>query len=307
MLQLWLSQQNRMLRFELGARDLAFFVGAYCATAIGVQSFALDALSVTLGWISAIAARASHAALNDAIQAERDRPDPTSGQRPVAGNPVSARAAIFWWALLSCIAIASACEVTPLFAAVALPAWFIGSAHAASPVKAHDIEALRVVVPTLRYPLHLALGWCAIGSMQVPPLLLLLGAWMLGAFVRSSGQLGQVRSAHLRGARVDERSRIATGILCSIGYGLGGVLSAGIIATALRVELVLAVPFALGLAGYYLTLAQRKGSRGIAFSSLRREPIFLALAATFLAVVLNSSLSNIPGLHEWIDIATLAR
>ncbi|MBL8898098.1 MAG: UbiA family prenyltransferase [Planctomycetes bacterium] len=296
-----------MIRFDVGTSDLAFFLGAYCATRIGGDLIALDSWSISLGWISAIAARMSIGALNDAIDVEKDRQHPSRCYGPVAAGRVTVRAALLWWALLSCIAIACACETNPIFAAVALPAWFIGSAHAASPIKARQVEALRVLAPSLGCPLHLALGWCAIGSIKVPPLLLLLGVWMLGAFLLSTSRLGEACSAHMRGVRVDERSHLAKGISCAIGYGIGGLVSAAIVAAALRVELLLAAPFALALGGYYLSIASRKGTQGIAFSSLRKEPVFLALAVALLAVTLNSSFSNIPTLQEWVGSVSLAR
>lgn len=297
--------QSRMVRCELGLHDLAFFLGAFAAARLGGELLSLAAQPMALAWLSSIAARGSFAALEDAVELEKDRDHPTRRYRPVAAGIVSSRAAVIWWVVLSCLAIALACEVHPLFAAIALPAWFLGSAHAASPVKGREVAALRAIAPALRLPLHLFLGWCALGATETPPLLLPLGVWTLGAFLSTVARLADACRSEARRARVDERSHIAKGVACAVGYGLAATICAALSSAALRIELVLAVPFAAALGAYYLALAIRRGPQGIALPRLVREPVFLALVVTGLAVLTNALFSDIPALAEWSAAAPL--
>jgi 4-hydroxybenzoate polyprenyltransferase len=300
-----LRAQSRMLRCELGAHDLAFFLGAFAAARLGGELLSLAAQPVTLAWLSSIAARGSFAALEDAIDHENDRNHPARRPLSVAAGAVTPRAAVLWWVALSCFAVALACEVNPLFAAIALPAWFLGSAHAASPVKGRQVAALRVIGPMLRLPLHLALGWCALGAVSAPPLLLLLGVWTLGAFLSTIARLAEACRSEARRARVDARSHLAKGVACAVGYGLATTICAAFVTAALRLELVLVVPFAAALGAYVLARAVRHGQAGLALRGLVREPVFLALVVTGLAVLANAVLSDIPALVEWSAAAPL--
>jgi hypothetical protein len=65
---------------------------------------------------------------------------------------------------------------------------------------------------------------------------------------------------------------------------------------------LLTLPFGIAWAAYYLSLGYRQHLPHPTPERLCREPIFLALAATFTFALVNAASSTLPDLHAWFKV-----
>ena len=249
----------------------------------------------------------SNYVLNELIDAPRDRLHPTKKDRPFPRGLVRADIALVIWLVLAIIGIGLATLVSYHVALVAVVFWCLALVYNVPPLAAKSRPYLDIIVESANNPVRLFLGWFAVNTSIFPPLSLILGYWMAGAFFMASKRLAEFRhidnpeiAAAYRGSFAyynDER--LLTSILF---YVTASALFGGIFIVRHRVELILFVPVVAGFFAYYFSIALKQNSPVQYPEQLYRERFLMLYLAVSFVVFFTLMIVPIPYLYSIFDI-----
>ncbi|MBQ6970877.1 MAG: UbiA family prenyltransferase [Synergistaceae bacterium] len=102
---------------------------------------------------------------------------------------------IIWlmWIILALAGLAAGlCVNAPFFAAV-LWLWVMGIAYNVEPLRTKDIPVLDVISESVNNAIRLVAGWVMVSGDTLPPLSLIAGYWMGGAFLMGIKRYAEYR------------------------------------------------------------------------------------------------------------------
>lgn len=275
-----------------------FFIVPGCAFALLLADRSLSAwtaLCFALGFAATCLIASANYVINEWLDAEFDRFHPTKKNRSVVTEDV--KGAVVWvlWAALTAAGIALALLVNKPFAAMCAWLWIMGILYNVRPVRTKDIPILDVLSESLNNAIRLLMGWFIISSATLPPVSIVLGYWMGGAFLMAVKRYAEYRmigDADLA-ARYRKSFRFYTEkslLISAFFYAMCSVFFTGIFLIKYRIELILFVPVLMGLFCYYFYIAFKKDSAVQKPEKLYHEKALmlyvLALIVVFVALML---------------------
>ena len=272
-----------------------------------VASWAL-APTLILAILAVCFVASSNYALNEVLDAERDRLHPLKAARPIAAGELTTRAGIVEWLLLGAVGLLGGWLVNVPFFLTLCALWIMGIAYNVPPLRTKELPYLDVLSEAVNNPLRMLLGWFAVGASGYPPSSLLLAYWMVGSYLMMAKRLAEyrriddpARAASYRSSfRFYDEPRMLALMVC---YASGFMFFFAVVLVKLHPEFILASPLLMVYLGYYTALSLQPDSivqtPELLFQD--RRLLYLTILVSFTLVLL--AFADMPQIGEWLGIS----
>lgn len=257
------------------------------------------AFNAVAGFLSTCLIASSNYVINEWLDAEFDRFHPTKKHRSVVENDLKKGIVYAMYFALAAVGLALAALVCLPFFLTELWLWVMGVVYNVKPLRTKDIPIVDVLSESVNNAIRLLLGWFIVTDAFLPPVSIVIGYWLAGAFlmaIKRFAEYKMINDPELAGRyRKSFRYYTEKSLLVSaFYYGMSSVLFVGIFLIKYRLELILFMPFFIGLFCYYVRIAYKKDSAVQKPEKLFREKGLMLYCAALCVLFFVLMLVDIP-------------
>ena len=244
--------------------------------------------------------------INEWLDAEFDQFHPTKKHRPVVSQNMKFSLVMVEYAVLTIAGFACSIVINKYFLYMEIWLWVMGILYNVKPIRTKDIPFLDVVSESVNNMIRLLLGWFIVTDVQVPPVSILFGYWMGGAFlmgIKRFAEYRMINNPELAGryrksfAYYTERT-----LLCSsMFYAFCSTFCMGIFLLKYRLEYLVAMPFMFMLFVYYLYIAFKEDSAVQKPEKLYKEKKLIAYVVFLVILFAVLTIVDVPMLQIFQD------
>lgn len=273
---------------------------------LDVSLGSINFLHLIIGFFATCFIASANYVINEWLDAEFDKYHPTKKHRPVVGGNVKFKYVLVEYFIFAALGIILSLFINYLF--VITEAWLLvmGLIYNVKPVRSKDIIFLDVLSESVNNMIRLLLGWFLITDSVLPPVSILIGYWMAGAFLMGTKRLAEYRmigdptvAGLYRKSFKYYTEKTLFG--SSFFYALCATFCIGIFLIKYRIEYVVAMPFMFLLFAYYVMMAFDEDSAVQKPEKLYKEKKLLLLVALVIAILALLTVVDIPSLHSFSD------
>ncbi len=250
-----------------------FFIVPGIVCAIFLAKVNLDAATLKFfaenllaGFIATCLIASANYVINEYLDAEFDRHHPTKKNRAAVKESMSGKIIFLQWLALTIAGLLIAALVNKYFLAMAAWLWLMGIAYNVKPLRTKDLAYLDVLTESINNMIRLLMGWfIVVENFVLPPSSIVLGYWMLGAFLMAIKRYAEFRMIDNPALAAAYRKSFqnyseASLLISAFFYAMCSIFFIGVFLVKYRIELVLFVPALVGLYCHYFWLSFKKDS-----------------------------------------------
>lgn len=261
---------------------------------------------IVTGFLATCFIASANYVINEWLDAEFDKFHPTKKNRPVVGGNVKFKYVILEYLMFSALGIACSLFINRLFLFTEIWLLMMGLLYNVKPIRTKDIIFLDVLSESVNNMIRLLLGWFIITDCVFPPVSILIGYWMGGAFLMGTKRLAEYRmigDPEIAGKYRKSFKYYTEKTLfgSSFFYALCSTFCIGIFLVKYRIEYVIAMPFMFALFAYYVMMAFNDDSAVQKPEKLYKEKKLLALVFLLIVILAALTMIDIPSLHSFSD------
>ncbi len=216
--------------------------------------------NVMIGFIATCLIASSNYVINEWLDAETDRFHPVKKNRPVVSSNLKGVYVYTEYAVLAVIGLALSILVNKFFFICEIWLFVMGILYNVKPFRTKDIQYIDVLSESVNNLIRFLLGWFMITESYFPPVSILFGYWMTGAFLMGTKRFAEYRMiGDPETAGLYRRSfkyyNEKTLLGSSFFYGICATFFIGVFLIKYKVEFIFAIPFMFMLFTYYIMLA----------------------------------------------------
>ena len=303
-----MNKYIRIMRPDHWIKQLFIVPGSVAALLLTHKSLAdLSGMwqSFLLGFVSTCLIASANYSINEWLDAEFDRFHPTKKNRTAVTEGLKGSIVWMLWALLSVCGFCTGFFIGKMFLLYIVFLWGMGLLYNVKPIRTKDIPILDVLSESVNNAIRLLLGWSIVSGNTFPPVSIVLGYWMCGAFLMATKRFAEFRmigdadlAKHYRKsfAYYTEKSLLISAFF----YALCSVFFTGIFLLKYRIELILFIPAFMGLFCYYFYLSFKEDSAVQKPEKLYHEKILMVYVCALIVLFIVLMIVPIPGLHWFI-------
>lgn len=279
-----------------------FFIVPGIILAVMLVKVQPDFYRLLLGFLATCLVSSANYVINEWLDAEFDRYHPTKKNRPVVTGNMKFRYIMLEYILLVILGLLLSGFVSVHFLMMELWLLLMGILYNVKPIRTKDIIFLDVLSESVNNMIRLLLGWFAVTQSYLPPVSVVFGYWMAGAFLMGTKRLAEYRmigDPEVAGKyrRSFQYYTEKTLLGSSFFYALCATFFIGIFLVKYRIEYLIAMPVLFLLFVYYLMLAYKEDSAVQKPEKLYKEKKLLALVVLFVIMLVILTLIEIPAIH----------
>ncbi len=297
----------RIMRLDHWIKQLFILPGLACGLLLTDATLDSSIFFVLIqGFLSTCAIASANYVINEYLDAEFDRFHPTKKFRAVVSEDVDGRIVWTLWFALSVVGMLLGKAVNDMFFWTECWLWLMGLLYNVKPFRTKDIAILDVLSESVNNMIRLLLGWFIITDRALPPSSIILGYWMLGAFLMAIKRFAEFRmigdpklaGLYRRSFRFYSERSLLTG---AFFYAMCSAFFIGIFLIKYRVELVLFMPFLMALFCYYFLLSFKDDSSVQKPEKLYHETTLMIGCAFLIVLFAALMLIDIPQLKIFVS------
>jgi len=307
-----LKKYIRIMRLDHWIKQLFILPGFFFADLLINEKIAAEYISNLIIAFFAVSLIASaNYVINEWLDAEFDKFHPTKKNRSVVTEDVKGSVVWILWGVLTCTGFFIGYLINFYFLLMLVWLWLMGIAYNVKPLRTKDIFILDVLTESINNMIRLLLGWFIVFNETenpvLPPISIVIGYWMLGAFLMAIKRYAEYRmidNPNLAGKyRKSFKSYSEKSLLTSaFFYAMCSVFFMGIFLIKYRIELVLLMPFIIGLFCYYFWLSYEKDSAVQKPEKLYREKWLMAYCLLVAVIFTALMFIDIPQLKIFTEM-----
>ncbi|GHS86370.1 decaprenyl-phosphate phosphoribosyltransferase [Synergistales bacterium] len=265
---------------------------------------------ITLGFLATSLVASANYVINEWLDAEFDRFHPVKKNRAVVSGSMSVQVIVMEYFLFAAVGTSIAAFVSLHLALSEFFLLIMGVVYNVKPMRTKDIPYVDVLSESVNNAIRLLLGWFLVTDMWLPPVSLVIGYWMGGAFLMAIKRYAEYRmignpqtAGQYRKSfqKYDEVSLLVS----SVFYALVSIFFVGVFLIKYRLELILTIPFLCGLYCVYLKLSYEEDSVVQKPEKLYRERGLMLYIIFLISLFVLLLLFDIPGLSLFLDKSLL--
>ena len=299
-----ISPYLKIVRFDHWIKQLFIIPGMVFAISLIKHNnlSEIKLFHIILGFISTCCIASANYIINEWLDAGFDKYHPTKKDRPVVAESLKPFIIILEYIVFAVAGLISAWFVSmPVFLSV-LILLFMGIIYNVPPVRSKEIPYLDVLSESFNNALRLLIGWFIIAPYFLPPMSIIFGYWMGGAFLMATKRFSEYRMI------VEEGGKEHAGLyrksfkyyneklllLSAVFYALLSVFLCGIFMIKYRIELLIAIPFLCGLFCIYLNICYKYDSSAQKPEKLFKEKALLLYMLFFIILIMVLMIIRLP-------------
>lgn len=256
-------------------------------------------LRFILGFISTCCIASSNYVINEWLDAEFDKFHPVKKHRAVVEEGVEKPIVYLIYFVLAVLGLSLARLISRQVFFMELWLWIMGILYNVRPFRTKDIPFVDVLTESVNNAIRLLIGWFIVTSDFYPPVSLVFGYWFGGAFLMATKRFAEFRMINdpeLAGKyrksfkKYSEKSLL----LSSFFYAMCSTFFTGIFLIKYKIELILFVPFLIGLFCYYFMIAFKEDSAAQKPEKLFKEKglmLYVLLLCILLLILMIAKIS----------------
>ena len=270
------------------------------------QSIGQLVLNGLIGLLATSCVASANYVLNEWLDARFDQYHPLKKTRPVVARNLKTNVIVLEYLAFSFAGLTLGAIVSTQVLILLLCLWVMGVLYNVNPIRLKEIAFFDVLSESLNNVLRLLIGWYLVAANIFPPVSIVFGYWMGGAFLMATKRFAEYRmigdpeqAAKYRSsfARYNEKSLLIT----SFFYALLAVFFCGIFMIKYRIELLLAIPFLCGLFCLYLYICYKPDSSAQRPEKLFKEKALMLYLLFFIALCTLLLFIDLPALDILLD------
>ena len=266
----------------------------------------VNILHIIIGFFATCFIASANYVINEWLDAEFDKFHPTKKFRPVVGGNVKFKFVIVEYLIFAGLGIILSLFINYLFVITEIWLLVMGLLYNIKPIRTKDIIFLDVLSESVNNMIRLLLGWFIITKSVFPPVSILVGYWMAGAFLMGTKRLAEYRmigNPEVAGLYRKSFKYYTEKTLfgSSFFYALCSTFCIGIFLVKYRIEYVVGMPSMFALFAYYVMMAFNEDSAVQKPEKLYREKKLLLLVGLVIVIFVVLTILDIPSLHSFSD------
>jgi len=256
----------RIMRIDHWIKNLFVLPGVAFAFLLGSRNVDSNLIFTFIkGFISTCFIASANYVINEWLDAEFDKYHPIKKHRAVVEETVNGKIVYILYAVLTVIGLGMSYWCSFYVFLMELWLWVMGILYNVKPIRTKDIAIVDVLSESINNAIRLLIGWFIVTNEFMPPISIVIGYWMGGAFLMDVKRFSEYRmiddketaSLYRKSFKhYDEKL-----LLCAaLFYGIMSSLFVGIFLIKYRVEFIILTPVLTGLFSYYLYISFRKDS-----------------------------------------------
>ena len=259
-----------------------------------------------IGFLATCLIASANYVINEWLDAKFDKYHPTKKNRPVVAGNMKFSLVMLEYALLIAAGLGLSLLVSRYFVYMELWLLIMGVLYNVEPVRTKDIAYLDVLSESVNNLIRLLLGWFIITNQYQPPLSIMVGYWMGGAFLMATKRFAEYRMIDdpKRAGLYRKSFRHYTEhslLISAFFYALAAAFLIGIFMLKYRIEYLLAMPLLFGLFCFYLYIAFKPASAVQKPEKLYREKKLFVYIIFMVAVMVILTYIRIPALDYFVE------
>lgn len=243
--------------------------------------------------------------INEWLDREFDQFHPIKKNRPAVSQGL--KAPIVWalWIVLSVVGLLGSYILLPFTCFVTLLVlWIMGILYNVRPFRTKDVPYLDVLSESLNNALRLLIGYFAISATTLPPISIILGYWMAGAYLMAIKRYSEYRQIgdpgkaglYRKSFKFYSERRLLDS---SLFYAMFSVFLIGAFLIKYHIEYIFAMPFICLLYVVYFNLSFQDDSTATKPEKLLSEKKLMAVVILVIAVLAVLSFVHFPFLSQF--------
>lgn len=248
--------------------------------------------------------------INEWLDADFDKYHPVKKNRPAVTANLKFSYIMLEYAVLTIAGLGLSLMINPYFLLVEIWLLVMGLLYNVKPFRTKDISYLDVLSESVNNIIRLLLGWFIVTDSFTPPISILIGYWMCGAFLMSVKRYAEYRmindpvTAGLY--RKSFRHYTEKSLLCSsFFYSMCATVFTSIFIIEYRLEYVLTLPMLIGLFVLYFYLAFKEDSVVQKPEKLYKEKSLLIYLLIFVLLLFILTFVDIPIMEQYFKMQLL--
>ena len=295
----------KIMRIDHWIKQLFVLPGFVSALFLGHYAFNFNLfINLLIGLFATSLIASANYVINEYLDAEFDKFHPTKSKRPLVEESVKGSVIWILWFILAVVGLSIGFFVIgKKFFFMELLLLVMGILYNVKPIRTKDISYLDVLSESINNSIRFMLGWFIVPVNIILPISIFLGYWMAGAFLMAIKRYAEYRMINNKKKASLYRKSFKyynekTLLVSAFFYAMCAIFFVGIFLIKYKIELILAIPFIVGLFCYYFYISFANDSAVQKPEKLYKEK-GLMIYCIFL-VVLFIVLINIR--IEWLDI-----
>ena len=295
----------KIMRIDHWIKQLFVLPGFVSALFLGHYAFNFNLfINLLIGLFATSLIASANYVINEYLDAEFDKFHPTKSKRPLVEESVKGSVIWILWFVLSVVGLSIGFFVIgKKFFFMELWLLVMGILYNVKPIRTKDISYLDVLSESINNSIRFMLGWFIVPVNIILPISIFLGYWMAGAFLMAIKRYAEYSMINIKKKASLYRKSFKyynekTLLVSAFFYAMCAIFFVGIFLIKYKIELILAIPFIVGLFCYYFYISFANDSAVQKPEKLYKEK-GLMIYCIFL-VVLFIVLINIR--IEWLDI-----
>ena len=244
--------------------------------------------------------------INEYLDSNYDRVHPVKKTRPLVEENVKGSIIFIMWFILGTMGLLIGYFMLGRnYMLMELLLLVMGILYNVKPFRVKDIFLLDVLSESVNNAIRFMLGWFVLPTTMVVPISIVLGYWMGGAFLMAIKRYAEYRMIDNKKIASEYRKSFKFYnekilLVSSFFYAMCSTFFIGIFLIKYKIELILFIPFMVGLFCYYLYISFDKDSAVQKPEKLYKERgLMLYLMFLFILFIVLMNV-RIP----WLDIFT---
>ncbi len=293
----------QILRLDHWIKQMFILPGFICAIILTDTTITSNMLiNLLVAFLATSMIASANYVINEWLDAEFDKFHPVKKNRSAVTEDVQGKYVWMLWAVLTIGGLLTGRAINYSFLIALFWLWLMGILYNVKPIRTKDIPVLDVLSESVNNMIRLMLGWFVVSPATIPPGSLILGYWMLGAFLMAVKRYAEFRMINDPVTAGKYRKSfcfytLKSLLVSSAFYAMLSVLFIGIFLIKYRIELILFMPFFIGLFCYYLYLSYAEDSAVQKPEKLYHEKLLMLYCGLLIGLFSILMVVDIPQLN----------
>jgi 4-hydroxybenzoate polyprenyltransferase len=297
----------QIARFDHWVKQLFIFPGVIFAHfLVNTAEMHNLARNICLCFISTSLTASANYIINEWFDAKFDKFHPFKKNRPVISKDLKKKHIITEYLLFLAFGLLIASKISYIIFILELWLAVMGIIYNVPPVRSKEFPYIDVLSESINNVIRLLIGWFAVTSTFFPPVSIVIGYWMSGAFLMTVKRFSEYRSfgdkikaaAYRKSFKYYNEKSL---LLSAVFYSLLSIFFCGIFLIKYRIELIITIPFLCGMFCLYLNISFKKDSAAQKPEKVLKEKFLITYMLLFILLLYVLTSINIPSLYKLLE------